>query len=222
MSGGRPGSTDETMTSATPDPAASPDPATKAATRRRGAELRTAILDAALHELRTTGYTELSMDSVAATAGTGKAALYRRWSNRDELVAEALSSALPDPAAIPRTGEPREDLLALLRCIRDTILLSYGSAFRVVRREASTAQELMHDLVEQRVMKPCHELTLDVLRTGVAAGRLRAGADNERVADVGAAMIVHHVVTSGVNVPDEYLTAVIDDVVMPLVSSRPA
>jgi len=76
--------------------------------------------------------------------------------------------------------------------------------------------------VEQRIMKPCHELTLDVLRTGVAAGRLRAGADNERVADVGAAMIVHHVVTSGVNVPDEYLTAVIDDVVMPLVSSRPA
>lgn len=191
---------------------------TKTGSRRRGAALRTAILEAALQELRTTGYTKLSMDSVAAASGTGKAALYRRWSNRDELVFEALSSALPDPADISLTGEPREDLLALLRCVRDTIVLSYGSAFRVVRREASTAQELVHDLVERRVMGPCHDLTLQVLRTGVAAGRLRPGADNELVADVGAAMLVHSVVTSGLNMPDEYLTAVIDDVVMPRVS----
>jgi AcrR family transcriptional regulator len=191
---------------------------TKPVTRRRGAELRTAILEAALRELSTTGYTELSMDSVAATAGTGKAALYRRWSNRDELVFEALSSALPDPADITLTGDPREDLTALLRCISDTIRLSYGSAFRVVRREASTAQELVHDLVEQRVMGPCHELTRHVLRAGVAAGRLRPYADNELVARVGPAMLIHSVVTSGPKVPDEYLTAVVDEVLMPLVS----
>lgn len=195
---------------------------TKTGTRRRGAELRTAILEAALGELRTTGYTKLSMDSVAAASGTGKAALYRRWSNRDELVFEALSSALPDPADVSLTGDPRADLLALLRCVRDTILLSYGSAFRVVRREASTAQELVHDLVEQRVMAPCHELTLGVLRAGVAAGRVRTGADNGLVADAGVALLVHRVVTSGLNVPDEYLTSVIDDVVMPLVAPRTA
>jgi AcrR family transcriptional regulator len=187
-------------------------------TRRRGEALRTAILQAALEELRTTGYTSLSMDSVAAAAGTGKAALYRRWPNRDELVFEALSSALPDPAGLPLTGDPRTDLLAVLHCMRDTFVLSYGSAFRVVRREASTAQSLVHNLVEQRVMGPCHALTLDVLRRGIAAGRVRPGADNDRVADVGAAMLVHAVVTSGVHVSDAYLTAVVDDVIMPLVS----
>jgi AcrR family transcriptional regulator len=186
--------------------------------RRRGAQLRTAILEAALRELRTTGYTGLTMDSVAAACGTGKAALYRRWPNRDALVAEALSSALPDPAGITPTGEPRTDLLALLHCVRDTILLSYGSAFRVVRREASAAQELVHDLVEQRVMTPCHDLTLAILRTGVATGRLRPGADNEHIADTGAALLIHHVVTSGPHVPDTYLTAIIDDVVMPLIT----
>jgi AcrR family transcriptional regulator len=191
---------------------------TKPGTRRRGEVLRAAILEAALAELRTSGYSKLSMDSVAAAAGTGKAALYRRWANRDELVFDALSSALPDPADIALTDDPRTDLLALLRCMRDTILLSYGSAFRVVRREASTAQGLIHNLVDQRVMRPCHELTLQVLRRGIEAGRLRRGVDNERVADVGAAMLIHAVVTTGPEVSDDYLTAVVDDVVMPLLS----
>lgn len=190
----------------------------KPGTRRRGEALRTAILDAALEELRTTGYAKLSMDSVAAAAGTGKAALYRRWPNRDELIFEALSSALPDPADLTPTGDPRTDLLAVLHCMRDTIVLSYGSAFRVVRQEATTAQSLVHSLVEQRVMAPCHELTLDVLRRGVEAGRVRPGADNDRVADVGAAMLIHAVVTVGVDVSDDYLTAVVDDVILPLVS----
>jgi AcrR family transcriptional regulator len=196
------------MTSATP----------KSGTRRRGEALRTAILEAALEELRTTGYTNLSMDSVAAAAGTGKAALYRRWPNREELVYEALSSALPDPADLALTGDTRADLLALLHCMRDTIVLSYGNAFRVVRREVSTAQSLVHNLVEQRVMDPCHELTLGVLRRGVEAGRLRPGVDCDRVADVGAAMLIHAVVTSGLNVSDDYLTSVVDDVIVPLVS----
>ncbi|MBL7492313.1 TetR/AcrR family transcriptional regulator C-terminal ligand-binding domain-containing protein [Frankia sp. AgB1.9] len=187
-------------------------------TRRRGKVLEKAVLDAALDQLRTVGYIGLSMEGVAAAAGTGKAALYRRWANRDELVAAALSSVLPDPAELRLGVSVKEDLLALLRCIRDAIALTHGTVFQVVRSEAATAGGLMHAVVGQRVMDPCGDLTLEVLRRGIAQGELRPGMDAALVATVGPAMIVHYVVNQGPSVPDDHLLAIVDEVLMPLVS----
>src|ERR671937_754114 len=56
-------------------------------TRRRGAALEAAILDATWTELAAVGYERLSMEGVAARAGTSKAVLYRRWPNRADLLA---------------------------------------------------------------------------------------------------------------------------------------
>jgi len=50
-------------------------------TRRRGAELEAALLDAAWDELQAVGYAGLTMEAVADRAGTSRAVLYRRWPN---------------------------------------------------------------------------------------------------------------------------------------------
>lgn len=184
--------------------------------RRRGQVLEKAILDATLDQLRTVGYLGLSMEGVAAAAGTGKAALYRRWANRDEIVAAALASALPDPTGLKLGVSVRDDLLTVLSCVRDTLALSYGTVFQVVRSEAETAGGLMHQIVGQRVMDPCGELITGILRRGVQQGELRPGADADLISKVGPAMIVHHVVHEGSAVPDAYLVSVVDDVMMPL------
>lgn len=55
----------------------------------------------------------------AAAAGTGKAALYRRWSNKGDLVADAICHALPTPADVAVHGDVREDILALLKLLRE-------------------------------------------------------------------------------------------------------
>lgn len=60
-----------------------------AASRRRGAVLEHAILDAALEQLSTVGWNGLTMEGVAAGAQTGKAAVYRRWPSKEDLVADA-------------------------------------------------------------------------------------------------------------------------------------
>ncbi|MFD7947322.1 helix-turn-helix domain-containing protein, partial [Streptomyces sp. NPDC059744] len=59
--------------------------------RRRGAELETALLDAAWDELIAMGFEELTYEAVAARAGTSRAVLYRRWPTKRELVLAALS-----------------------------------------------------------------------------------------------------------------------------------
>jgi len=187
-----------------------------AQSRRRGKELEAAILDATIEQLRAVGYIGLTMECVATAAGTGKAALYRRWSNRDELAAAALRYVLPDPTRIPVTGMIRDDLLALLTCIRDAIALTHGSVFQVVRSEVAGAGGLLHSVVGERVMDPSHELIGAVLAEGVRAGRLRPEAASPLVATIGPAMLVHYVVNHGPVVPDGYLSAVVDEVLVPL------
>lgn len=76
-------------------------PAQAASLRRRGAVLERAILDAALEQLSTVGWNGLTMEGVAARAQTGKAAVYRRWPSKEDLVADALKAGLPSLTEAP-------------------------------------------------------------------------------------------------------------------------
>lgn len=69
--------------------------------RRRGEVLERALYDATLAELESAGYGGLTMEGIAARAQTGKAALYRRWAGKRELVLAAVQYALP-PVPEPR------------------------------------------------------------------------------------------------------------------------
>jgi AcrR family transcriptional regulator len=83
--------------------------------RRRGPELESALLEAAWNELVEVGFAGLTMESVAARAKTGIAVLYRRWTNKDQLVFAAIERySQAHPVEIPDTGTLRGDLLALL------------------------------------------------------------------------------------------------------------
>ncbi|HME65307.1 MAG TPA: TetR/AcrR family transcriptional regulator, partial [Streptosporangiaceae bacterium] len=85
-------------------------------TRRRGAALEDALLDAAWAELQAVGYAGLTMEAVADRAGTSRAVLYRRWRNRPELVLAVIRRHRPLLSGeIPDTGTLRGDVLALLR-----------------------------------------------------------------------------------------------------------
>lgn len=84
--------------------------------RRRGPELERAILDAVLEQLGTTGWNALTMEGVASGAQTGKAALYRRWPSKADLVAEALRTRLPPLGRIADLGSVRADLYAVCVC----------------------------------------------------------------------------------------------------------
>ena len=83
--------------------------------RRRGAELESALLDAAWDELTAVGFANLTMESVASRAHTGIAVLYRRWANKDELVLAAIEHYRnTHPVELPDTGTLRGDLLGML------------------------------------------------------------------------------------------------------------
>src|SRR4029453_2118016 len=98
-------------------PAVASDPQA-VGTRRRGETLERAIYDAVLDELQRVGLTGLTMEGVAGCAHTGKAALYRRWLGKEDLVVDALDHSLPRLDDLPDHGNLRDDLLHLLRPLR--------------------------------------------------------------------------------------------------------
>src|SRR5437763_14620640 len=88
-------------------------------TRRRGDALQHAIYAAVRAELSEIGYGSLTMERIAARAQTGKAALYRRWPAKRELVLDALAHAIPEPHRPDPDRSTRDNLLAALSVMND-------------------------------------------------------------------------------------------------------
>ncbi|USY18406.1 TetR/AcrR family transcriptional regulator [Nocardiopsis exhalans] len=184
-------------------------------TRRRGEELRQAIFTAVFDELRTTGYARLTMESVAATASTGKSALYRRWPDKEAMVRDALRSTLPDPHAVPLTGDTRTDLTALLSFLQTVFNRSSGTVFQVVASEVGAETGFMRSLVNDHAVAPCKERIQEVLRDSLTPSD-DMNADLALLAEVGPAMLTHHCLTGEPSIPDDYVTEIVDVVLMRL------
>jgi AcrR family transcriptional regulator len=190
----------------------------KPAGRRRGQALEQAIFEAALAELAETGYLGLSLERVAQRARTGNASLYRRWPTRAELVIDAAAHRLPELARLPDTGDVREDLLELLRwtCRRQA-----GPAGEIMR--GVIAESIVNDRVRAARARLADLRTgqvLQLLRRGQARGQVRPGAATATMAAVAPALVFNHFLLRGTPMPDDELTEIIDQVIMPLI--RPA
>ena len=197
------------------DPTAAPSCAPPhGRTRRRGETLERAIFDAVLDQLQTVGYVGLTMEGVATRAHTGKAALYRRWPRKEDLVVDALEHALPSPTDLPDHGNVRDDLLDLLRRMTAMLNSPAGCALQCLMSETERDESFAR-LLHERVKEPRKRMFLDLLARGAARGQVRPAA-TQLVAEVGPALVMQRFLADGAPVPDDYVVSVVDDVVMPL------
>ncbi|MEY9854903.1 AcrR family transcriptional regulator/transposase [Catenulispora sp. GAS73] len=199
-------------------PAAQPaSPEEDVAARRRGEQLRSAIFEAVFAQLDAVGYSRLTMEGVAAQARTGKTALYRRWPNKEALVADALQDALPSPTEVTPGQSVREDLLALLACMREAFESKHSAAFHAIQAEPGPGTDLVRAVVRRRVSDPCRRMILAALRRGVDRGEVEPRAATAEVANVGPAMLIYHRLTVRPDITDEYLATVVDEIVLPMI-----
>ncbi|MEV8597027.1 TetR/AcrR family transcriptional regulator [Streptomyces sp. NPDC052012] len=188
-----------------------------AASRRRGAVLERAILDAALEQLSTVGWNGLTMEGVAAGAQTGKAAVYRRWPSKEDLVADALRAGLPQLAAAPDLGSVREELLELCRRARDAMFSPPGVALRSVIHECDTTQaERFHGVIFEGVVEPTIRMLRGVIERGIERGEVRPDAANGYVFDAIPAMMMYRSKMCASEWPDADLEEMIDQLMVPL------
>jgi AcrR family transcriptional regulator len=184
--------------------------------RRRGDVLHAAIFEATLDELTAVGYAELKMEHVASRARASKGSLYRRWSSRAELVADAVHHSLPSCGERPDTGSVREDLLSCLRGAAKTLNGPSGEAIRGLMAETVRNPDLM-DVVRIRFIDPVVGLFLEVLRRGAARGEVRASALTTRIASLGPDLLREYFLVNRTPIPDRVLIEVVDEVILPLI-----
>ncbi|MFJ4714182.1 TetR/AcrR family transcriptional regulator [Streptomyces sp. NPDC088785] len=190
-----------------------------ASLRRRGPVLERAILEATLDQLSTVGWNGLTMEGVAAGAQTGKAAVYRRWPSKEDLVVDALQAGLPQVDSVPDLGSIREDLLELCRQMRDAMFSRPGSALLSVIHECDTlTAERFHSVIIQGIIEPGVELIKEVVGRGIARGDVRQDAVGAAVCDVIPAMMMYRSKVCGSEWQDVDLVEMIDEVMVPLLA----
>jgi AcrR family transcriptional regulator len=176
-----------------------------------------AILDAALAALTESGYDGTNMNDIAARAGVGKAAIYRRWSSKAALITDALVYWRPDllDDDVPDTGSLEGDFDVIVeRAARnDDALISNDLVLRVTL-ESAQDPELATALDDLMLLRGRRVVTA-ILRQAVDRGEI-ADRDWSLVADALTAMGLMRVL-SGHSVDAGFIRQVIDTLVLPAV-----
>jgi AcrR family transcriptional regulator len=184
--------------------------------RRRGQVLIEAIHAATLAELAETGYAGLSVERVAIRARTSKAAIYRRWPARADLVAAAIGYTgdghLDD---VPDTGDVRTDLFAVLRAAADRLAGPHGEAARGLIAETLADPDATR-AVRERLTTGRTQLIAAVLHRAVQRQQVGPQALTPQVISLPATLLSHHYLLHGTPIEDHIINEILDHIVMPL------
>jgi AcrR family transcriptional regulator len=178
--------------------------------RRRGAKLDDALLQAAWEEVSAVGYANLTMEGVAARARTSKAVLYRRWPNRAALVLAAMRRRVGSIASeIPDTGDLRQDVLIVLRQL--------GHRYQEVGPDITHGlMTELHDIPTD-VFEVVPGVMMAILTHAAQRGEVRLDHVTPRIAALPGDLLRHDLLLSRGSVSEAFLAEVVDDIFLPLV-----
>jgi AcrR family transcriptional regulator len=189
------------------------------AQRRRGQVLEEALLEAAWDELIDHGYDALTMDAVAARAGTSRAVLYRRWPGKQELVLAALIREVgKDVVESPDTGSLRGDVIALLSSanklrvrLATQVFTQLGGFFR----HAGTS---LADLSEY-VLGGRDTLMEQTIQRAIERGEIPHRPVSERIARLPLDLFRYELLVTLQPLSDTAIEEIVDTIFLPLVDA---
>ena len=186
--------------------------------RRRGEDFRVAVIEATLSELIDPQVEKVTMDGIAARAGTGKSALYRRWANVNELIVEALSTAF-DRADAPfeqSLGSLRADLLLHFRQLSESLNTEFGLLVRHLISKSYLNPELLNVLRSTYGIKREAGM-IEFFSAAMHRGEIAQQAVDPVVLMVAPSMIFHQFVLTGVAPTASEVEHIVDTLVLPLI-----
>jgi len=177
--------------------------------RPREARVDEAILEAALGLIADKGVDDVRVDDVAERAGVGKAAIYRRYRSRDELLIATIA-ALVGEIAVPDTGSTEADLLALMR---DAVEV-YGHApaarampslIAAMNRDPALARATREGFLAAR-----RNALRQVIERAIERGDLRPELDIELALDVLSGPLFYRLLVTGGPIDEQLARGVVD------------
>ncbi|GAA1969446.1 TetR/AcrR family transcriptional regulator [Kitasatospora viridis] len=154
---------------------------------------------------------DLTIEGVAQAAGVGKATIYRRWPNKDAMLADMIDR-LDEPAEpLPGTSV-RDDLVAVLDYMRRRGLAKRSRWVLKMALEQMHTTPALKEAYFTRVIGRRRQQLLDLVRRGIANGELRADIDPALLAEMlSGAMLSRAVLYDDRPLDDPELAATIVD-----------
>lgn len=176
------------------------------------------ILDAALRGVAELGYDRLTMDDIAARAGVGKAAIYRRWPSKPVVIADAIAHWRRHQGSVepPDTGSLRSDIEAIVAAVPEFD----DAGLSTIQVIVGVATAAMHDPVlaaalDDLVLSPPRQMIRLLLDHAQARGEIPPGRDLSLIPDVALGLNVLRVIT-GRPIDRVFVRRVLEDVILPL------
>lgn len=189
--------------------------------RKRDQGLDTRIIEAAIDVLADVGFANMTMDMVAARAKSGKAALYRRWSSKAELVQDAviwMSRSSVELDKLPDTGTLRGDLLAVLKPYSKDfgerklrVLAGLGGFF--------ADHQTLADETTAGIFERWTEVNRKLMLRAIERGELSATADIDMACEIIVSMTSYRTLRQNLSFDKTVYAALLDNILLPALSN---
>lgn len=148
------------------------------------------ILSATLELYGDLGWARLNLDLIARHAKVGKAALYRRWQTKEQIMTAALRSSKITVADFD-TGTLRGDLVFVGQVTVESLLGEHGSA----RMRAMIDAKIYPELFEGEIAEFRNERIIggrEIVFRAIERGEIAKGTSPALILDAVAGTIEHH------------------------------
>ncbi|MFC7641008.1 TetR/AcrR family transcriptional regulator [Streptosporangium lutulentum] len=167
------------------------------------------MLTVALDLLTETGYSDLTVEAIAARAGVGKQTIYRWWRGKGAVILDALVDAAGD-IALPDTGDLGADLRAVVRgTVAEFADPRLSATTRALTIETLADDELA-DQVRDRLLRPQLDAVRLRLRAGQRAGQVRGDVDLDQVIELLFGPVYHRWLLRTGPLTDAYADGVVE------------
>ncbi|MFI0423709.1 TetR/AcrR family transcriptional regulator [Spongiactinospora sp. 9N601] len=156
--------------------------------RPRDPQTDTAILRAALELFIERGVEGASIEQIAKRAGVGKLTVYRRWSSKEELIAQAVEQTIPrDLVPSPEDVEamaPQEIIERMLPAAAETAASPEFRALTARMMGSAVSHPALMAAYWKHHILPRRELAAAMLRHAQKDGAVPADADPDVLIDM--------------------------------------
>ena len=151
--------------------------------RPRSEQSRRSILESTLKLLKEPGgFSELSIEAIAADANVGKTTVYRWWPTKAALVADAFSASADEELRFPDTGSVQSDMSLQIRRLIRIFRSNRGKVVAALIAGGQSDPELI-EAFRERFLWPRRRQAYQTLQRAVDRGELPAGSDFDLILD---------------------------------------
>lgn len=182
--------------------------------RPRDSKREDAIAEAAITVIQDVGYERCTIEAIANKAGVSKATIYRRWKNKQEVIANAMARHAFSQTPCIDTGNLRDDLVELLlakvKVLKGPDGAVIASVMSAAKMDPELAKAIPHSVRDGE--SEVHEV---ILERAIKRGEISPNANLELLAEITPAIMTYRIFMSQQSVNRKFISTLVDDVLIP-------